>query len=109
MPNETFAIIGAGAVGSYYGARLVQGGCNVHFLVRSDFEAIKSQGLIIQSCAGDFTLPPKALNIYRRPEEMPKVDWVIVALKTTSNHLYEPLIRPLLKESTAILTIQNGL
>lgn len=108
MAKESFAIVGAGAVGSYYGARLVQGGRDVHFLVRNDYEALRSQGMQIRSCAGDFHLPPEKLNVYRSPSEMPKVDWVVVALKTTSNHLFEPLIRPLLKDTTAILTIQNG-
>src|SRR5690242_11504887 len=109
MSKESFAIIGAGAVGSYYGARLVQGGQDVHFLVRSDYDALRSRGMQVRSCAGDFHLPSEQLNVYRDPREMPKVDWVIVALKTTSNHLFEPLIRPLLKDSTAIVTIQNGL
>jgi 2-dehydropantoate 2-reductase len=109
MANQSFAIVGAGAVGSYYGARLVQGGQDVHFLVRSDYETLRSRGMQVRSCAGDFHLPAEELNVYRDAREMPKVDWVIVALKTTSNHLFEPLIRPLLKENTAILTIQNGL
>jgi 2-dehydropantoate 2-reductase len=109
MAKESYAIIGAGAVGSYYGARLVQGGQDVHFLVRSDYEALRRHGMRIRSCAGDLHLPAERLNVYREPGEMPKVDWVIVALKTTSNHLFEPLIGPLLKDSTAILTIQNGL
>lgn len=109
MAKESFAIVGAGAVGSYYGARLVQGGQDVHFLVRGDYEALRNQGMNVRSCAGDFHLPPENLNVYCDPRKMPEVDWVIVALKTTSNHLFEPLIRPLLKADTAILTIQNGL
>ena len=57
MSKESFAIIGAGAVGSYYGARLVQGAQDVHFLVRSDYEALRSRGMQVRSCAGDFHLP----------------------------------------------------
>jgi 2-dehydropantoate 2-reductase len=103
------AIIGSGAVGSYYGARLVQGGHDVHFLLRSDFDTVRQRGLTIRSCAGDFELRPNELNVCRNPREMPMADWVIVTLKTTHNDQFEPLIRPLLTDHTAILTLQNGL
>src|SRR5438270_7649967 len=99
-PRPTIAIIGAGAVGTYYGARLVQGGHNVHFLLRSDYAAVKRSGFTIQSCAGNFSLPAHALNVYRDVHDMPKPDWIIVTLKTTTNDQYDPLIRPLLKPDT---------
>ena len=105
----TFAIIGSGAVGSYYGARLVQGKQEVHFLLRGDYEAVKQNGLTIKSCAGGFSLAPEPLHLYRDVHAMPKVDCVIVTLKTTSNDQFDSLIRPLLKTDTAILTLQNGL
>ena len=108
-PHPTIAIIGSGAVGSYYGARLVQGGHNVHFLMRGDYEAVQRQGMTITSCAGDFTLPAAKLNLHTDPRQMPKADWVIVTLKTTTNDQFEPLIRPLLDRETKILTLQNGL
>jgi len=107
--SPSFAIIGSGAVGSYYGARLVQGGQDVHFLLRSDYEAVRQNGLTIKSCAGDFDLPPDQLQLYRDARDMPQVDWVIVTLKTTNNDQFERLIHPLLKPDTAILTLQNGL
>ena len=103
------AIIGAGAVGGYYGARLAQGGQNVHFLMRGDYAAVLRDGLKIKSCAGDFSLPAARLRVYRDALDMPKADWVIVTLKTTVNDQLEPLIRPLIHEGTAILTLQNGL
>jgi 2-dehydropantoate 2-reductase len=108
-PRPSIAIIGSGAVGSYYGARLVQGGHDVHFLLRSDYEAVRQDGMHIKSCAGDFSLPADRLNLYADVREMPKADWVIVTLKATNNELFEPLIRPLLKPGTALLTLQNGL
>lgn len=109
MKIRSFAIIGAGALGSYYGARLAQHGHEVHFLVRSDAAVLRREGLKVRSHAGDFTLAPDRLRLYEKPEAMPKVDLVIVSLKTTSNSLFEPLIRPLLGDNTAILTLQNGL
>jgi 2-dehydropantoate 2-reductase len=103
------AIIGAGAVGGYYGARLAQHGHDVHFLVRSDYHAVRQAGWAIQSWAGDFQIPADRVNVYDDPLKMPVMDLVIVTLKTTSNDQYESLIRPLLNECTAVLTLQNGL
>lgn len=107
--RPAIAVIGTGAIGGYYGARLAQHGHDVHFLFRGDFEHVRRGGLVVRSCRGDFVLPPERLRAYRDPAAMPPADLVIVALKATANHLYEPLIRPVLKEGTAILTLQNGL
>ena len=48
------AIVGSGALGLYYGALLQRGGADVHFLLRSDFEAITTHGLKVFSINGDF-------------------------------------------------------
>ena len=108
MNSPQIAIIGAGAVGGYYGARLAQHGKDVHFLLRSDYEAIKQNGWKIKSVAGDFALAPGTTHIYDDLRKMPKADLVIVAIKTTANDQFETLISPLLKENTAILNLQNG-
>ncbi len=57
---DSIAIVGAGAVGGYYGARLVQHGNRVHFLLRSDYPVVREQGFSIESCDGDFSLPAGA-------------------------------------------------
>src|SRR5687768_272277 len=49
------------------------------------------------------------MHVYNDPGAMPKADLVIVTLKATANDQYEPLISPLLKTNTQILTLQNGL
>lgn len=107
--HPSIAVIGTGAVGGYYGARLAQHGYPVHFLLRSDYDTVRRKGLSVESHAGNFQLPPDRLRVYNDPSKMPKVDLVLVTLKTTANDQFEPLIRPLLKDDTAILTIQNGL
>jgi 2-dehydropantoate 2-reductase len=109
MENPIIAIIGTGAVGAYYGGRLAQHGHNVHFLLRGDYPAVKKNGWSIRSCDGDFVLPASRVNAYDDPAKMPEADLVIVTLKTTANDQFEPLITPVLKKDTAILTIQNGL
>lgn len=107
--DPVVCIIGTGAVGGYYGARLAQHGRNVHFLLRGDYDAVRRRGWIIKSCDGDFALPPGTVHVYDDPRKMPAADLVIVTLKTTANRQFEPLIRPLLKSNNAILTLQNGL
>ena len=109
LEHPVIAVIGAGAVGAYYGSRLAQHGQDVHFLLRRDFTQVKRNGWTIRSCDGDFVLPAGSVKVYDDPHAMPKADLVIVTLKTTSNDQYEPLIRPVLKEETVILTLQNGL
>lgn len=101
------AILGAGAVGSYYGGRLALNGHDVHFLLRSDFEAVHQNGLRVQSIAGDFHLPQP--QIHHTPAEIGPCDLVIIALKNTHNSQLTHLLPPLLKPGTVLLTLQNGL
>jgi Ketopantoate reductase PanE/ApbA len=54
---SSYAIIGTGALGGYDGAKLQRAGLDVHFLVNSDYQHIKTAGLVIRSKDGDFTLP----------------------------------------------------
>lgn len=100
-------VIGAGALGLYYGAMLQRGGADVHFLLRRDFQAIRSAGLKVFSVNGDFHLAQ--LNGYRDPAEIGQVDLVLVGLKTFANHSLAELVRPLVGPETLILTLQNGL
>ncbi len=103
----TVAVIGAGAVGSYYGARLAQAGHDVCFLLRRDYDAVAERGLRIESHHGDFTLerPP----IAREPAAIGPVDWVLCGLKTTALDDAAGLIRPCLTPETRVLAIMNGL
>lgn len=101
------AIIGAGALGLYYGALLQKSGQDVHFLLRRDYDAIAGHGLKVFSINGDFSLPQ--VKAYRASSGIGPVDLVLVGLKTFANQQLNELIAPLLAESTCILTLQNGL
>ncbi len=103
----SYAIIGTGALGGYYGARLQQAGATVHYLLRSDYEHVCQFGLTVESPDGDFKLPQ--VNAYRDVAEMPPCDVVVVALKTTQNHLLPQLLPPVLKQTGVVLVLQNGL
>jgi 2-dehydropantoate 2-reductase len=101
------AIVGAGAVGLYYGARLAEAGGEVKFLLRSDYDAVKQDGIRLESVAGDLHL--KDVQAFRTPQEIGPVDLVIIAWKATSNPLLEEILPPLLHPGTQVLTLQNGL
>jgi 2-dehydropantoate 2-reductase len=107
--QQTICIVGAGALGGYYGARLAQHGNDVHFLLRSDYESVRKNGWSIKSYQGDFSLAPGSFGVSNDPQKMPKADLILVTLKTTVNDQFEPLIAPMLKDDTIILTLQNGL
>ena len=106
-PCYRYAVVGSGAVGCFYGARLARQGCDVHFLMRRDLEHVRKEGLRIESPEGDFHLPK--VNCYGSTEEIGPVDVVLIALKTTSISALDSLIPPLLKEGTVLMTLQNGL
>ena len=101
-----YGIIGTGAIGGYYGARLAQSGQEVHFLLHRDYDYVCEHGLQIDSCNGSFHLDKP--NVYRQTSDMPPCDVVLVCLKTTNNHLLPTLLPPLLHERTLVVLIQNG-
>ncbi|HXI82715.1 MAG TPA: putative 2-dehydropantoate 2-reductase [Verrucomicrobiae bacterium] len=105
--QRSYAIIGTGALGGFYGARLQRAGCDLHFLLHSDYEHVRQHGLICESPDGDFTLPK--VNAYADVRDMPKCDVVCVCLKTTQNHLLPRLLSPIVKDDSVVLVMQNGL
>jgi len=109
MRERTYAVIGSGAVGGYYGGCLARAGQAVHFLCRTRAEAehVRARGLRIDSPRGGFTLNdvPACHDV----RDMPRCDVVIVALKTTRNHLLPSLLPPTVKPGGSVLMLQNGL
>jgi 2-dehydropantoate 2-reductase len=106
MPKK-IAIIGSGAIGAFYGARLLASGQEVHFLFHSDIDHVRRHGLRVDSVDGDMFFPE--VNAYGSAEKMPVCDLVIVATKSTQNHLLANLLRPVCNENTTVLLLQNGL
>ncbi|MGA1626799.1 MAG: 2-dehydropantoate 2-reductase, partial [Prochlorothrix sp.] len=103
----TYAVIGTGAVGGLYGAKLQQAGAEVHFLLHRDYETVKNEGLRVDSVWGNLHL--QAVNAYDRPEAMPPCDVTIVALKSTQNHCLRHLLPPIAKPQGVLLLLQNGI
>ncbi len=102
-----YGIIGTGAIGGYYGARLAQSGQEVHFLLHSDYDFVCQHGLQVDSCNGSFHLDSP--SVYRSTTDMPVCDVVLVCLKSINNHLLATLLPPLLHERTLVVLIQNGI
>lgn len=105
--HRTYAILGTGALGGFYGAKLQKAGFEVNFLVRSDYESVRQNGLFVESVDGDFTLPQ--VRAYHDVTNMPTCDVAIVALKTTQNQTLPQILPPILKENSVVLVLQNGL
>jgi 2-dehydropantoate 2-reductase len=102
-----FAILGSGAVGGYYGARLARAGHDVIFIARgAHLAAIRARGLEIRSpLLGDFVIRGRAEEDTR---QVGPVDVVIVAVKTYDNPTALPMIAPMLGPHSSVLTLQNG-
>lgn len=107
MSTRSYAIVGTGAIGGFYGAKLQKAGHKVSFLLRSDYHYVTNKGLMVQSVDGDFILPE--IDAYKDVNKMPRCDVVVVALKTTQNHLLPEILPSLLKNNSTILLLQNGL
>jgi 2-dehydropantoate 2-reductase len=100
------AIVGCGALGSFYGAKLARAGEDVHFLLRSDYDAVRRRGVFIESPEGSFNVRP---HCARTPEEIGECDLILIGLKTTANDQFPKLLPPLVGSNTAVVTLQNGL
>ena len=102
-----YAVIGTGAIGGFYGAKLQRSGLEVHFLLNKDYNHVRRHGLKIYSKDGDFYLP--IINVHREPVTIPVCDVVLIALKTTQNYLLKDLLPPWIADQGILLTLQNGL
>ena len=100
-------ILGSGAVGGYYGAKLARSGQDVTFIARgAHLAAIRERGLEIRSPAlGDFVARGHAEEDTSR---VGRVDLVVVAVKAYDNATALPMLTPLLADDTVVLPLQNG-
>jgi 2-dehydropantoate 2-reductase len=105
-PFPRIGVVGSGAVGTYYGARMALAGAQVRFLMRGDLAAVRARGsVLVHDRSGVTEVRP--VEAFGSAAEVGPVDLVVVGLKTTTSGI-RALIDPLLGPSTAILTLQNG-
>jgi 2-dehydropantoate 2-reductase len=106
VDRKKVAVVGAGAVGLYYGARLLEAGHDVSFIARTELEHLQRNGLTVESVDGNMRFD--SIKVFGTAEEIGKVDWVVMALKTYALSAAPDLIRPLVGANTNILPIMNG-
>jgi 2-dehydropantoate 2-reductase len=102
-----FAIVGSGAVGGYFGAKLAQNGEDVTFIARgAHLDAIRRHGLRVRSPKlGDIEVHAPAYDDTRLAGP---VDVVLFAVKAYDNAQALASLPPLVGPETAVLTLQNG-
>ena len=103
-----YLVVGAGALGGYFGGRLLEAGRDVTFLLRpARAQALARTGLVIKSRFGDATLaaPPSVLKEDLRTP----FDVVVVACKAYDLEETMASFAPAVGPQTAILPLLNGL
>lgn len=100
------AIFGAGGVGGYLGARLATSGHDVHLIARGDhLDALQAEGLHVESIHGDVHVEVPATA---DPAEIGECDAVLFCVKSYDTRTAAASLSPLLGESTAVVSLQNG-
>ena len=102
-----FAVLGAGAVGGYFGGRLSQAGEDVTFIARGEqLRALNTYGLKVDSIAGDFVVrPAKSTD---NPDDVGPVDAILLAVKAWQVPEVAPALRAMLGPDTVVIPLENG-
>ena len=101
------AIVGAGAVGGWYGGLLALKGHEVYFVTRRDYEIINRNGLCMRDAQGDKIV--KIKKAYPDCTAIGVCDLIVIAAKSTANHTLPDFIKSLIGQNTVLLTLQNGM
>jgi len=110
LGSTTVAVVGSGAVGGYYGARLHEAGYNVKFFMRGEhYETCCKKGLYVHSVEGDIQISRDELQVFVSTDEIGTVDWILLSIKSSSLDVVPQLLEPLLGEDTRVIAIMNGL
>ena len=104
--RNSYAVLGAGALGGLYGGLLANAGTDVHFLLRSDYDYVRDHGLRVDTPLGNFHL--RSPNVYKQAADMPQVDVVLVCWKATQNASLREVLPQLCRPDTLVLVLQNG-
>jgi len=100
-------VVGAGAVGGFFGGLLARAGEDVSFVARgATLEALRDQGLTVRSReVGEFVVRPSATD---DPASLGRADLVLFCVKTYDFDEAVELVRPLVGAGTSVLPLQNG-
>lgn len=102
------AVMGTGAVGGYFGAKLAVAGHEVSFIARSaHLRAMQRQGLSIQSFQGDFHVRDALFT--DDPTEVGAADLILFCVKSYDTESAAKALAPMIGKETLILSLQNGI
>lgn len=101
------AIVGAGAVGGWYGGLLAKRGHEVHLITRADHGVVRTRGLVLRGKTGEETV--RVAGAWPDAGGIGICDAVIITAKATANAVLPAQIRPLIGPETLLLTLQNGM
>jgi 2-dehydropantoate 2-reductase len=100
-------VIGAGGVGGYFGARLLQGGCDVKFVARGEhLAALRERGLRIESKLGSIEFPK--VFVSDDPAALGPADLILMCVKLWDTESAARAVQPLVGPDTAVISLQNG-
>lgn len=105
--SPRITILGTGAIGGCYGARLFAAGNDVHFVLRSDYEPVRQHGLRVRLRDSELRVP--GTQAHADAASAGPADIVLIGLKATANAELPHLLPPLLKPGTCVINLQNGL
>lgn len=101
------AVYGAGGVGGYFGGRLAHAGADVHLIARGEhLNELRRSGLHVESVPGDFEVAVPATN---NPADIGPCDYVLFTVKSLDTAEAAQQLDPLIKEGTAVISLQNGI
>jgi 2-dehydropantoate 2-reductase len=101
-------VMGTGAVGGFFGARLARAGHEVVFVARGDnLVALRERGLRIQSFEGDFEI--RLVNVVEEPAGAPRCDVVLVGVKSYDTEAAAAALAPVVDAGTIVVSLQNGI
>ena len=101
-------VLGAGAVGGYFGARLAEGGHDVTFVARGEnLEALRRAGLTVRLAERILHLAP--VHAVGDPAQAPRPDLVLVCVKSYDTAAAAAALRPAVGPETIVLSLQNGI
>ncbi|HEY1374818.1 MAG TPA: 2-dehydropantoate 2-reductase [Candidatus Binatia bacterium] len=104
--EKRIAVMGSGAVGGYFGARLAAAGENVAFIARgAHLEAMRRDGLLVKSIGGDF----RARGLFTGdPRDVGPAELVLFCVKSYDTESASAAIAPIIGPRTIVLSLQNG-
>ncbi len=104
------AVVGAGGVGGYFGARLAHAGEDVHFLARgAHLAAMRERGLRIGSVLGDLDLKPADTHATDNPADIGPSQVVLFTVKSYDTESASASLPPLLGPDSVVISLQNGI